>query len=164
MSEENISEATRASKWLLPKWGWVLLCGSIALNLLVIGSIVGHYFSGHKFGGHGMRGLVQSLPDGEREKVRKILRKHRAEIRPLRRALRESKRELAAYAKTEDMDVAEFERRLLAIHSRRDAIRNRLNPVMMELARMLEGETRGLVLERLLRVGRPGHRRRHRRH
>ena len=84
-----------------PKWGWtkILLIISLALNLAVAGIVIGASF-GHKhagdrserFFGVGMRPYVASLPESQRQNVRKRLIQGRETARAVRRDLHQSAR------------------------------------------------------------------------
>lgn len=166
MSQSDMIDDDKKSRWSLPKWGWFLVVTSLALNLLVIGSMIGMFLSGghHGKGGPGMRGIVRSLPADQRTEVRQILRKHRETVRPLRRALRDERRDLVAYARSDDFELAEFERRIAALGEKRASIHKKLEPMVVELGRILEPEMRARMLARLLRGDRRRGHRRHRRY
>lgn len=94
------------------------LIASLALNLLVIGTVAGTMFM-HGFGKHppprsgygphqdfGLMGLTRTLPEERRKEMRKNLREDREKLRPLIDELRASRREAAAKLGAEPFDSA----------------------------------------------------------
>ncbi len=163
MPDDANPNAGAAQRWKMPKWGWVLLVGSVALNLLVIGSIVGMRWAGHNHGwkDRGMRGVLRHVPRDQRDEVRQILRQHREDVKPERQELRKLRRELVDYAKSEVVAPAELERRLVRIDEQRQLLRAKLRPKMIELVSKLDPDVRVRVLRRLL-GGRRGRHKQHR--
>jgi len=164
MEDGATSPGNEKPKWQLPRWLWAVFIVSLALNLLVVGSLIGMRIAGHKhghWGDRGLRGVLRSLPDDQRKDVRAILRKHRENVRPLRRELNRLRRDFISYAEGDVVEAGEVERRLEAIDAQRERVRAQLRPMVVELAGKVDPKVRARLLRRLLGQGRRG-RRRHR--
>lgn len=87
-----------------PRWMWIVLVISVALNLLVLGAATaafvhfhwGHDGSGGPGGPGGPRGelerFIAELPAERQKKLRAIFDERRSRVRPLRRELRRARR------------------------------------------------------------------------
>ncbi|MEL6287227.1 MAG: periplasmic heavy metal sensor [Pseudomonadota bacterium] len=157
-------------RWRMPRWGWALLTLSLALNLLVAGSMIGIALSGKHHGwrdgrgpGEGRGGLgrvLRQLPEEQRVAVRNLFEQQREAVRPLRRQVREETRALRKLVAEENFDRAEFERRLSRILDMRIDIQKRVGALARDVLPLLPPEVRGRVLSRLLGRGGPKRRRR----
>ncbi|MEO0620378.1 MAG: periplasmic heavy metal sensor [Pseudomonadota bacterium] len=162
MSDVSADTDETRPRWRMPRWGWVLVFSSLALNLLVVGSIIGMRFAGpgggwHAGGGHegrgGMRRVLRSLPRDQREEVRALLRSHRETVRPLRRGLREETRKLRPLLRGETLDQAAFKAQLDVIEQRRAAIQRELRTMVEGLAVKLPPDVRARVIARIIGRG-----------
>ncbi|WP_069300882.1 periplasmic heavy metal sensor [Neptunicoccus sediminis] len=79
-------------------WGKVALIGSLALNLLVVGLVVGAFgrFDGHAGGraGMGLGSFIKALPEAEQDMVRAASGLRREDRKKTMQALRASKNAL----------------------------------------------------------------------
>lgn len=79
-----------------PRWMWIVLVLSVAINLIVVGMAVATVLH-HRWGkgpSHSrLARFVETLPVERRDSVRSMLREHRDRIRPLRRTLRRARRQ-----------------------------------------------------------------------
>ena len=96
-----------------PRGGWrryaaPLLLGSLAVNLLLLGGMVGGYFAAHRHGGlahqpieRGIVGFVRSLPRDRAEALLQPFESRRPQFKESRKAIREA-RDVAYDAFTTD--------------------------------------------------------------
>ena len=90
-----------------PRWMWVVLVMSVAINLVIAGMAVAtllHYRWGPGPGHSRFARFVETLPVDRRENVRKMLQEHRNRIRPLRRTLRRARRQARDVFSAEPFD------------------------------------------------------------
>ena len=109
--------ATAAGHRHLPRWMWVILIASLAVNLFVVG-VVARAFWPHRYGsanqGGGLFGTLmaytRALPEDRRAAVRQGIDRERpfAALRPLREELRAARQEAARVFKAEPFDREAF--------------------------------------------------------
>lgn len=78
-----------------PRWMWIVLVLSVAINLVIAGMAVAtmlHVRKGHGGPMSRFARYVETLPQERRTDLRKMLDAHRGRIRPLRRTLRTARR------------------------------------------------------------------------
>jgi uncharacterized membrane protein len=81
-------------------WMKYLLIGSLAVNLLIVGLVIGVKVSGHTaktdplVGASGLRAFMHALPDNKRDEVRAYFRTNRSQIRANGDALHEAMRDI----------------------------------------------------------------------
>ncbi len=136
-----------------PRWLWIGLVVSIALNLLVIGTVAGAFWKLNKKNSS-LRGgfnrsivlFVRQLPEARQAEIRPLIRNVRKKIRPLRRSLRRQRREHTDLLTQEPFDKARFQasiERLLASETKvRRAVRL---PLVELLAKLTPAERRKLI-------------------
>ena len=117
MSEPSISDEKALEHRVVrkaPRWMWVALVASLALNLLVVGVVIGagmfrRHFDGTTASAIGP-GLVRfGLSNTEsRAETRRILMSERERILPLRRELRDARRGVVDALLAEPFDPAKF--------------------------------------------------------
>ncbi len=102
--------ATSDNKGMKPKRNW-LLVGSLALNLLIVGLIVGALVSkggrsDRKFGPSepGIPLVFRALPEGPRDDARNELKQYRESEKDRRREMRELRDKLIVALETEPFD------------------------------------------------------------
>ena len=88
---------------------------SLALNVLIIGAVVGtllvsrhHGWKGHKFKGAGLAGFARTLPAERGEAIRQRLESNRATLEPLRKVEREARDAARSVLRSEPFDVEKF--------------------------------------------------------
>lgn len=94
------------------KWVWPVLIASVALNLLILGA-VGGFFLRHKGGfgrlhGGSLLSYARHLPAERRQDFDELIAQKRKELRALRRAVRQARRDAAATLTSEAFDKAGF--------------------------------------------------------
>lgn len=142
-----------------PRWMWVALVLSVAINLIIVGMVAAALF--HFRGGHGGPGkrfghYVRSLPDDRRQVLAPLFEQQRAAIRPLRRKARQTRREIRDALQAEPYD----RERLVAAHAAATKARSALDQARGEwITKFAESMT---VQERRDFLSWRGHRR-HRR-
>lgn len=156
--------AASPKKW---RWGRIALIVSLALNLLFVGAIGGSmwamwagYWGGprhHAFAG-AIHHLMKTLPEERRQIARDVLRRHRAEIRPLRRQVRTSRRAAARVMRQEPFDEASFRSALGAMQKAELDIRQAVGEIAVDLGKTLTQDERRELLRGLARHGRFGRR------
>jgi uncharacterized membrane protein len=92
------------------------LIASLALNLLVLGTVAGAMYTFHRhppprmgYGPHqdfGLMGLTRTLPEERRKEMRKKLREDREKLRPLVEELRALRRDAATKLAADPFDSA----------------------------------------------------------
>jgi uncharacterized membrane protein len=94
-----------------PRWMWIVLILSLALNLLVLGAAAGaiwHFRQGHAFPYRGPDGLaryLRTLPTDRRDEIVALVEAEREKSRRLRRLSREKRRELARAFEADPLDA-----------------------------------------------------------
>jgi uncharacterized membrane protein len=138
--------AARGS-WL--KW---LLIASLAVNLLIIGSALGHRFFGHGHwrGGRGesigVMGYVRHLDRDRRQTISKILSAGRPNLRELREEVRQARLAAAETIAAEPFDKAKVEAALAAIAAADQKLRTAGTASIVDAVEaMTSEERRGLV-------------------
>jgi uncharacterized membrane protein len=97
----------------MPRWLWTLLIVSLALNLLLIGLIVGasvlrHRWSGPVAMGAAPLGYLRTLPKERRNELWEAGRPRLATMRPLWQQAREARREADRLFTAETFDAQRF--------------------------------------------------------
>ena len=103
----------------MPRWLWVTLVVSLALNLLLIGLIAGAAVFRHRWGGPGVApgqalGYLRTLPKERRDQVRQTNRDLITGMRPMWQAVGEARREADRLFSSDPFDAAKF----IAAHQR----------------------------------------------
>jgi uncharacterized membrane protein len=104
-----------------PRWLWIVLIASLALNFLVLGVVARSMWhhpppGGDRIATIGLVGYVRSLPAERREELRRIMEEERPRLRPLRQELRQLRSELMETLRTEPLDkqrLAAAQKRIL---------------------------------------------------
>ena len=162
MSVEASTNDNKSWFGRMPLWGRVVLIGSVALNLLIVGSLIGMGIGGHSHGWHGERKLLRHIAKDQRDDIRGILRKHREDVRPLRQEIRKNRRAVVDYLRQETIDAQKLESMLVALEEQHKDVRDKLRAMIMELSVKLKPEDRARIVNRVLRGKRWRHGRRHR--
>ncbi len=155
----NVTPDSTAAKRRTPRWIWVLLIGSLALNLLIVGAIGGSWARYHRGwggpwgGGWHRYGFMRSLPDDRRDRVRVIMKQHRETLRPLRREAHGAWRGVIEVLKADEIDKAKLEQAIASAHEAETAARKRLVPMILEVAAVLTPEERRQFIKRFERRG-----------
>ena len=120
------------------KWSWLLI-GSLALNLIIAGAVVGMFVThgrGGRFGGggelnvvrlvmskEGLHGFVRSLPQERRATFRATLEDAQRTLQPLRGAVRSARSEAMAAMAGEPFDSARFQKAMEALTAAETTLR-----------------------------------------
>lgn len=132
-------------RWLFP-----LLVASLALNLLVVGGMIGAKISHHKrFGApglhgadRGLMGFVRDLPEDRRTVIGDQIKKLRDGVKPLRQAVREAWDETNTVLTAEPFDKAKFEASLAKVSAAEDTFRAAVNSGFADTAAALTADER----------------------
>ncbi len=120
-----------------------LIC-SVAVNLLVVGGIVGHFVSGpgsRPFPSH-LGWMVSDLDEDTRKNLRPILREYAEHARPLRREMARAQKEFEAALTKEPLDDEEVQRALEKLQQVSSANQSNLHLQMISIMRGLKPEER----------------------
>ncbi|MGI9387518.1 MAG: periplasmic heavy metal sensor [Methyloligellaceae bacterium] len=168
-SSENGDNGERSGR--MPRWVWIALIASLALNLVMIGSIGGAVYAGRHggfWGGHrhsaDARTFMSSLPDERRKELKTLFREHRKSLRPYWRKVRRARRGAAEVLKEDPFDKVKFTAALEKLHQLHVAARAASRPMFVDLAGKLNPDERKVFMRsmrpRFLGLGRRrGHRR-----
>lgn len=127
-----------------------LLIGSLALNLLFIGAVVGIGLKTH--GRHhgarehfGLMGLTRVLPEDRRQDVLEELKKKYAEMRPALEDLRAARMEAADRLAADPFDRAALQQALASVTSKEQQLRSTaLETFLVQAARLTADERKQL--------------------
>lgn len=105
-----------------------VLIGSLALNLLFIGAVVGMGFKKHHHGSDAgphfsLMGLTRVLPDERRKEVIEGLKKQHDQMRPAMEELRMARHDAAERLAAEPFDRAGLERALATVAEKEQSLR-----------------------------------------
>ena len=152
------------------RWPRVLLVVSLAFNLLFVGLVAGalwvHWHGGWGMGRHhafasSVRRLVKELPEDRRKTTEALLKRHRAELDPLRRAAHQARHAAFEAARADPFDADLLKQRIDQMHGAEAKMRQAMGALAMDLMKNLSVEERRRFLRRLMRKrfgprGRPG--------
>lgn len=137
------------------RWLWVLLLASLALNVLVAGTVgvaawrMHREGSGYRGGGVGLIGFAATLPAGRREAIWAATSEQRGEMRPFRAEIRAARNELRAALVTDPFDRTRFERAQARVLEAEIHMRTAAQKLFVTLASQLTKEERVRFVERL---------------
>lgn len=133
----------------------ILLVCSLAINLLLVGGVVGHLMAGPPRGGPGpmphLGWIIRSLDEGRRESLRDDFREHVRASRPLRREVREAQQQFEATLGDPNMDPAELAEALDRIRDASLAYQEATHSEMARVLGLLEPEERARAAKFLTR-------------
>ncbi len=168
MSDTALAAPTAPNR-RVPRWLWLALVGSLAVNLLIIG-IAGATLLRWRGGGPPggpyfavSERLLRSLPAERRQALREVISRHRELKWQNWRELRNARWSLAKSLRSEPFDRSAFEAALTDVQQKELGVRGDFVPVMGDLAAALTAEERQKLLEQLRRErrrsggGRGGH-------
>ena len=144
-----------------PKLVWAALIASLAVNLLVAGTIASFWWRGPgHFAGPGINqnvlGFVRTLPQARRAELRKDVEGKRGEIRSQIQAMRQSRRAAVEAISQEPFDAKAVEAMLNNLDDREVALRRFNRPLILDILVRLTPEERKAVVRGLNQAGRPG--------
>jgi len=136
-----------------PRWMWGVMIVSLALNLLVIGGVIGaawHFRYVRAFGEGGapprFGAFIATLPAEKRGRIDAMLSEQRAVIRPLRREMREARRAALAAVTAEPFDKDRLRALNAAYHRKRQALHEKRADLFPEILALLDGDERQKLL------------------
>ena len=98
-----------------PRWVWIVMVVSLAINLLVLGGALGAAWHfryiralGNGAAPHHFGAFVATLPRAKRQQIDAILSAQRVELQPLRQAVRQARREVGNAFAAEPFDKERF--------------------------------------------------------
>lgn len=130
-----------------PRWVRILLVVSLAINLLVVGAIVGSFaHSGGGWSGPWGRWqsyrIIHNLPADRRARVHEIWRSYRQKLRPKRAALKQAWGDVMKRLGEEPLDQKGVEAALERATKAELAVRRSLAPMIVGIAGELDSAQR----------------------
>ena len=138
-----------------PRWMWIALILSLALNLLIVGMAATAMLHFRKGAGGN---FIQSLSDDRRAVLKPLLAAQRKAVRPLRRKSREARRQAREVLSAEPFDREKLAAAYQAASDARIALDKARGEWLIKLAEAMTTEERREFLE-----WRGGHERQRRR-
>ncbi len=147
----DTDQAGSADRLRTPRWIWIALVASLAVNLLVIGAVGGsmwvfrHGEHGHgsqAMGSHHMRRFIRSLPDERQAAVRRVLGDARRGARPQWREVWQARRSALTELEREPFDRGTYAVALDKVHIAERRARAGTNQLFVELAAALTPQER----------------------
>jgi uncharacterized membrane protein len=137
-----------------PRWMWITMILSLAVNLLIVGAVLGalwnfRYVRGFAEGGAPPQfgAFVAGLPSEKRSKVDALMREQHAVLEPLRRDMREARKAAIAAVKAEPFDKEQL-RKLSAIYQQtRYRLRAKRAEIFPDILGLLSAAERKELLE-----------------
>jgi uncharacterized membrane protein len=149
MSESSPAPAVTGPR--APRWLWIALIASLALNFLVLGVVARSMWhhpppGGDRIATIGLVGYVRSLPAERREELRRIMEQERPRLRPLRQELRQLRGELMEILRTDPLDKVRLTAAQTRILDSEIEMRRIINQTVATVAeRMTPEERRALA-------------------
>jgi uncharacterized membrane protein len=145
---------TRPARWRAPRWMWIVLIASLAINLLGIGIVAGSFWQvrhARATAGGALPGTLakfaDTLPPARGAEIRDAVRAAQAAMTPLKQEARQARREAALVFSSEPFDKVKF----AAAHSRALAatleVRHVYLRLLTEIGEKLSSEERRRFLE-----------------
>lgn len=133
----------------MPRWAKITLIASLAVNLLLVGSIIGHRFVTR----HGPFASVfrtvddaarfaRKLPPERRQALRAVFEKHRESLQPFIKAVQEARKGVEAASAADPFDKDKFISALTALQDAENKARAARRPMAAEMAAILSPEER----------------------
>jgi uncharacterized membrane protein len=139
-----------------PRWLWVVLILSLALNLLVIGIVAGSWW---RHGGPrdhrdriftgAIERLMKDLPEAKRQHARDLLERHRQAVSPIRGELREARKNAKEAVLTEPYDEAKVKAALARFREIRLSQHQSMHDMMLGLLKDLTLKERKQLLDHI---------------
>jgi uncharacterized membrane protein len=162
----NTENAPKKRRWL-----WPLLIFSLGLNLLFVGLVAGRIWM-HGYGGHAggryriftgaVEALMKDLPDAKRQQASKLLKRHRATTRQLKKQNKEARSAAEDAVLTDPYDETKVAEVLARFREIRTGQHQSMHTMMIGLLKDLTLKERQELLNHI-RAG-FSHRRGHGRH
>jgi uncharacterized membrane protein len=131
-----------------PRWMWIALVLSLAVNLFVAGAAaraLWHFRDAHGGphpGPDGLSRYLRSLPADRRDEIASLIEAERAKSRALRRMAREKRRQAARAFEAEPFDAARLEAAAREASEARIALLRQREMLLSTLATKLTAEER----------------------
>lgn len=139
-----------ASERRAPRWMWITLVASLALNLLVIGVVASAAWQFHNRSS-GFQGRISAyldtLPPQRSEALKGILERSQPTIQPLRDEIRQTRREAAQLFAADPLDPEALAAAYARMTDAQVRIRQSYGQLMTELAQSMTAEERRGFIE-----------------
>lgn len=169
MSEDTGITKPGEPKRRLPRWAWVGIIVSLAINLVVVGATVGS-FLGHRHGHwsgprfmSGHHSFYRGLPKERQRELRTLIREAKEPVQLLWKAVREARKKATDAMGAQPLDEAVFVSALQVLSQAEIDARKASDEMILKTVRQLSSEERAWFAKKFMRRwGRHG--RHHRRH
>lgn len=148
MTTDTVTSGPVSAKRRAPRWMWVLLILSLALNLLVVGIVMGSMWAVRR-GGYWdapmfferTHRFMRGLPSERRAEIRRLSAEYRPQIRPHWRAVREARIAIGRLIER-DYTPQEFDAALTALFDSEAKAREAARPMIAAMLKALKPEER----------------------
>lgn len=135
---------------------------SVGINLFVVGAATSHWLRRSegpapvRDGGRFLFRSTERLSEPGRAKVRSIMKRHRSDLAPRRRAMRQAQKDVQAALGAEPFDRARLDRGLEQLRKETSRAQRELHTALGEAAAQLGPEDRKHLAEAMATFRRPG--------
>ena len=130
-------------------WLYLLLIGSLAINLMVAGALSAKWLQKHQ-PEPPMAWSARDLPPATRQKLQPVFEEAKTTVAPLRRSLREQVRDLREVLRREDVDPDALESALEALQETSQAYQREMHRLALEVLPTLSPRERRMVMHQLM--------------
>lgn len=130
-------------------WLYLLLIGSLAINLMVAGALSAKWLQERR-PEPPMAWSARDLPPETRQKLQPVFEEAKTTVAPLRRSLREQERDLREVLRREDVDPEALESALLAMQDASQAYQREMHRLALEVLPTLSPRERRMVMQQLM--------------
>lgn len=142
---------------------WAALIVSLALNLLFIGVTAGAFLMGgpggpprHRVMAAAMNEVVETMPDERRKTAKEVLKRHRAQIKSLRRLAHKARRATIVEFRNDPFDEAAFKQAASELQTAELDVRKAISALAVELGQYLTVDERRQFLRTVMQKRRSG--------
>ena len=130
-------------------WLYLLLIGSLAINLMVAGALSAKWLQKHR-PEPPMAWSARDLPPATRQKLQPVFEEAKTTVAPLRRSLREQERDLREVLRREHVDPDALESALEALQETSLAYQREMHRLALEVLPTLTPRERRMVMHQLM--------------
>ena len=130
-------------------WLYLLLIGSLAINLMLAGALSAKWLQKHR-PEPPMAWSARDLPPATRQKLQPVFEEAKTTVAPLRRSLREQERDLREVLRREHVDPDALESALEALQETSLAYQREMHRLALEVLPTLTPRERRMVMHQLM--------------
>ncbi len=131
------------------RWIAILLVCSLAVNLLLLGALLGRFFRERAYPGtfppH-IGWILRGLPEEERQNIRPVLREHQRRAELVLRALISAQEEASKQLRSEELVEHDLQDALAALRAASNASQQAMHDALAEVMQRLEPGQREQVM------------------